>query len=101
MVLKCLNCGTEYEEHEEYCKECGIKLPKVPKQHEPSQDGDIIWAVFGFLIPIVGIVFFFLWKKERPIDAKYVGIGAAIPLGFFVVWFILTQLLRLVVTMTM
>jgi len=44
--------------------------------------GSIGWAILGFFIPIVGLILFFVWKKDRPGDAKKALIGGII--GFVV-----------------
>lgn len=44
----------------------------------PTAKGGIGWAILGFFIPIVGLILFFIWKKDKPGDAKMAGIGALI-----------------------
>ncbi|MBQ6586287.1 MAG: hypothetical protein IJH83_05715 [Coriobacteriales bacterium] len=34
------------------------------------------WALLGFLAPLVGLILFLVWEKERPADGKSAGIGA-------------------------
>ena len=34
------------------------------------------WAVLGFLVPLVGLILFLVWEKERPADGTSAGIGA-------------------------
>ena len=55
---------------------------------EGNQDkGNILYAVLGFFIPIVGLIMFFVLKKNKPADAKLAGIGCLIgyvfALGYF------------------
>jgi len=37
-----------------------------------------VYAILAFLIPIAGLVLWVKWNDERPLDAKWAGIGAAI-----------------------
>ena len=45
-----------------------------------DKKGNIGWAILSFFFPVVGIILYFLWKKERPGDAKMSLIGALIAL---------------------
>lgn len=49
-------------------------------------------GVFGFIIPIAGLVLYFVWRFERINDGKYALIGAIIGA---IVQFSLSILLRL------
>ena len=44
----------------------------------PVDSGSIGWGILGFLIPIVGIVLFFVWKDTKPKSGKVALIGALI-----------------------
>lgn len=37
-----------------------------------------LWGVFGFFIPIAGLVLYLVWRFERINDGKYALIGAII-----------------------
>ena len=50
-----------------------------PMAQPAVQDsGSIGWAILGFLIPIVGIGLYFVWKNTKPQCAKMAGMGALI-----------------------
>lgn len=36
------------------------------------------WGVLGFFVPLVGLILFFTWKKDRPKSSKAAGIGALV-----------------------
>lgn len=36
------------------------------------------WGVLGFFVPLVGLILYFSWKKDRPKTAKAAGIGALV-----------------------
>ena len=50
----------------------------MPQQAPVEDSGSIGWAILGFIIPIVGIVLFFVWNKTKPQSAKMSIIGAAV-----------------------
>ncbi len=53
------------------------------QQAAPVLDsGSIGWAILGFFIPIVGIILFFVWQKNKPKCAKKSIIGAAVGFAF-------------------
>jgi len=41
-------------------------------------DGNPLFFCIGFCVPVAGLVLFLVWKDERPVDAKYAGLGALI-----------------------
>ena len=45
----------------------------------PAVDtGSFGWAVLGFLIPLVGLILFLVWKDTKPLSAKRAGVGALV-----------------------
>lgn len=56
----------EYEARERYAQE------------QKDRKQAILWGIVGFLIPIVGIVLFLVWRKSKPTSAKAALIGAGI-----------------------
>lgn len=55
---------------------------KIGRQNaSPQKAGDAPntgVAVLGFLIPVVGIILYFVWKDQTPLKAKSAGKGALI-----------------------
>lgn len=51
-----------------------------PYQQAPAVEdsGSIGWAILGFIIPIVGIILFFVWRTTKPKSANMAITGAAI-----------------------
>ena len=67
-----------------------------PGQQQPYQQapvaedsGSIGWAILGFIIPLVGIILFFVWRTTKPKSANMAIIGAAVSI-------VLALLLRVV-----
>ena len=54
--------------------------PYSQPQAQPVVDdsGSIGWGILGFIIPIVGIVLFFVWRQTKPKSAKIALYGAVI-----------------------
>ncbi len=46
------------------------------------------WGVLGFFIPLVGLLLFILWGKDKPDQAKASGIGALIGIVLNLIIFI-------------
>lgn len=74
----CSNCGApDLDDKAVVCPKCGVQIR--PLVHQSKDDeGSIGWYILGFLIPIVGLVLYLIWKDEKPITAKQLGIGALI-----------------------
>ena len=67
----CKRCGAEIYDDTYVCPRCGVQ------QHAGSADsGSILWALLGFLIPLVGLILFLVWHDEKPQSARMAGIGA-------------------------
>ena len=80
--MYCEKCGSKNEMTSDFCTNCGNKLNKelsnntttiVNSEEENNTFG---WGVLGFFIPIVGLILFICWKKDRPKASKSAGIGA-------------------------
>lgn len=52
----------------------------------PEDKGSIGFGFLGFFFPIVGIILFFVWKKDKPVSARHVGIGTLIG---FILWIVI------------
>lgn len=89
----CQNCRTQFDDSLAACPNCGtINAAQPPQQpfsqpggqpmgqpvHNPADSGSIGWGILGFLIPIVGLILFLVWKNTKPNSAKVAGIGAII-----------------------
>ena len=40
-----------------------------------KKESNILWGLLGFFVPIVGLILFFVWKKDKPKRAKAAIIG--------------------------
>ena len=55
-------------------------------KQKKDQKGSFGWALLGWFVPLAGIILYFVWKNERPGDAKMALWGA---LASIIVIFIL------------
>lgn len=88
----CCHCGKEVEDDAVICVHCGRsiasnKAANVVKMEEDKSSG--LWAFLGFLIPVLGLVMYLIWKDEYPLKAKSAGQGALIGVIVSVVFSVL------------
>ena len=101
----CINCGRELLPDENFCSVCG-------KQHTtPAQGAQPVFqqqvnpqmgyvqdapsggmTALGFFFPIVGLIFYLVWKDQTPLKAKSAGKGALIGV---IVWTALSVILAI------
>ena len=78
----CTNCGKPIDYNAQFCPECGAKqnIPVRSEPYHPEQDddGNILWGLLGFVVPIAGLILWALWLNDRPKCSKAAGIGALI-----------------------
>lgn len=101
----CNHCGEKVNQGQEFCFNCGANLSQQQSQQpgqfnqQPniqSQDtGNAGWGVLGFCFPLVGLILYIVWNKDRPRDAKSAGMGALISVIVSVVFYILYFILIL------
>lgn len=84
----CSNCGREIADKAVVCPRCGVAVPKSPSDSDSPSFG---FAFLSFLIPIVGIILWALWRDTTPLRARsalrgtIVGviIGAVLVIAYF------------------
>ena len=77
--MYCPKCYQKLEDHLNYCTNCGAALPKGQQTTATEETGSNFgFGLLSFLEPIVGLVFFCVWKRNRPRRAKVCGINALI-----------------------
>ena len=78
--MYCNNCGKEIDDKAYVCPYCGVKVERVGDSSKADADSGskIGWGFLSFLIPLVGLILFLVWKNERPQTAKVCGICALI-----------------------
>lgn len=80
----CTNCGKELNSNQAVCLDCGVAVRNTSST-VVDDNGGFLWGLLGFLVPLVGLVLWLIWRDERPNTARAVGIGALVQVGFQVV----------------
>ena len=105
--MKCQNCGSELIAGTSHCHYCGnANMAQYPQQNFSQQmnsnyqqfngvqdvsqkDAEVWLKIVSFLIPIVGVIMYFVKKNEAPVYAKscltwgLIGFGVSIFFGLF------------------
>lgn len=73
----CPKCGRQLVDEAVVCVSCGCAQSRkwTDKREDSSSFG---WGVLGFFVPLLGLIFYLLWKDTMPKKAKSIGIGAII-----------------------
>lgn len=68
-MMYCENCGAEIAKEAYVCPKCGVKVNKDESNVEdkPNMALNIVSLL---LLPILGVILYFVWRKETPIRAK-------------------------------
>ena len=80
----CRHCGKPIGEEITVCPNCGgaqFVAKQEPKEENFLDTAHIGWGVLGFLIPLVGLVLYLVWREEKPKTAKVAGFGALLSVG--------------------
>ena len=76
--MHCKNCGKEVNERAAFCPNCGVALNEQTAPAASADRPNAGFAVLGFLIPLVGLILYLVWKGTYPLKAKSCGKGALI-----------------------
>ena len=79
----CKNCGKEIDDNAYVCPHCGVKVKdedaeRQEKIAQADSGSKVGWGILSFFIPLVGLILFCLWRKDRPQTAKVCGICALV-----------------------
>jgi uncharacterized membrane protein YvbJ len=67
--MYCSSCGDQILPDAVFCPKCGVSNKKVDATNVVDKNS-IGYNILSFIIPIVGLVLYFMFKKETPIKAK-------------------------------
>ena len=90
----CKNCGKDIAADAKFCPSCGTTVageaaqPVAPQPAKVEGEKATGMAILGFLIPIVGVIYYFVKRKENP--EKYKPVLWA-SLGGFVFWLLFSN----------
>ena len=81
----CKNCGKAIDDDSVFCPYCGIPLNQnLPKQApnnfvpQIKDEGGFLWGLLGFIIPLLGLILYLVFKDSKPKTASSVGTGALV-----------------------
>lgn len=74
--MYCKNCGSQIDDNAYVFPHCGVKAESKPA--EASGGAKVGWGFLSWFIPLVGLILFLTWRKERPDVAKVCGICALV-----------------------
>jgi len=94
----CRNCGKEIDENAFVCPNCGVLVNEKKCSGFIKEDkGGFGWGLLGFLVPVIGLFLYLIWKDDKPLTAKAIGLGAIIALVTGIVLTIITYIIALAV----
>ncbi len=86
----CKNCGKEIDDNANVCTYCGTPQNQGNVVAPDSNDnGSFGWSILGCCIPLVGLILFLVWNKEKPKTAKKAGIGALVGVIISVLFYVI------------
>lgn len=90
--MYCENCGAEIAKEAYVCPKCGVKVNNNTQNNVEDKPNMGLNIVSLLIIPLLGIILYFVWRKETPIRAKSILTYALIGWG---ISFVLNLLLML------
>ena len=76
--MYCKNCGRTVDDTSSYCNNCGARIDNKPNADVSEDSLSLGFAIFGFFIPIVGLILFLIYEEKKPKRAKSAVKGALI-----------------------
>lgn len=84
--MYCTHCGAECSDETLFCTKCGKKLEQNKEGSMTGKDATYVpddapsfgYAILGFIIPIVGLILYLVWKDQTPLRAGSAGKGALV-----------------------
>ena len=76
--MYCKNCGRIVDDTSSYCNNCGARIDNKPNADASEDSLSLGFAIFGFFIPIVGLILFLIYEEKKPKRAKLAVKGALI-----------------------
>ncbi|WP_317367029.1 zinc-ribbon domain-containing protein [uncultured Tyzzerella sp.] len=83
----CKNCGKDIPDNSVTCQNCGASVGN------PIDTDNIGYFFLGCCIPVAGIILYFVWKDQKPKNAKKCIIGALVSIGAGVIFYLVYILL--------
>ena len=75
-LMYCKKCGKEIDNEAVICVHCGCATGNIYVAIDDAPS--VLFAILGFLFPIVGLILFLAFKNSKPLKARSAGKGALI-----------------------
>jgi len=72
----CNKCGKEVDDEAVVCIGCGCSLKTETSSPQSSEGPGCFLSVLSFLIPLLGLILYLVWKDSRPVASKACGKAA-------------------------
>ena len=89
----CKKCGREIDNAATHCSYCGAAQNEAAAAPQVVDKGGFGWGLLGFLIPIVGLILFLVWRDSKPKTSKAAGKGALISVIISVVFYVIMMVI--------
>lgn len=70
----CRKCGAQIDDEAVICPKCGVPQEKnynTNNSRKTSADvGGSIYVLLGVIFPIIALIFYLIWKDDKPNTAK-------------------------------
>ena len=76
--MYCKNSGRTVDDTTSYSNNCGARIDNKPNADASEDSLSLGFAIFGFFIPIVGLILFLIYEEKKPKRAKSAIKGALI-----------------------
>jgi len=101
----CTKCGAQLDEGASFCPSCGARadgtepyMPPQPQYNNTEDSPSFLYALLGFLFPIVGLILYLVMHDTQPKRAASAGKGALIGFISSIVFGILIVVITVIVT---
>lgn len=75
--MYCKYCGSFLDDNSVYCTKCGMLIDEN-QNNNLDDHSNVGFAILGFFIPLIGLIFFLIYENKQPKRAKSAGKGALI-----------------------
>lgn len=87
----CHNCGKETKEGQALCVNCKTSFnDQAALNGSNKKEPDVVAAIVGLLLPIVGLVLYLVWKESYPGKAGSAKMGAIVSLKLIAILIVMS-----------
>ena len=79
----CSKCGQEINDEAVICVHCGCAVVGANKARPEADAPSAGWSILAWFLPVIGLILYFVWKDDKPLQAESVLCGLFAVLGCF------------------